>query len=131
MMHAIVMAAALSLFGDVNRERAAHGLRPLVLDSQLSGVAEEHASDMAQRRYFSHTSRTGSSPFDRMRAAGVSFTYAGENIAMAPNEVVADAALFKSLPHRANTLSESYTRVGIAVVRDEQGNLLFVEDFSD
>lgn len=131
MVHALVLGAAISLLGDVNRERAARGLQPLVLDARLSNVAAAHAEDMALRRYFSHVSQSGSSPFDRLRAAGLPFRYAGENIAMAPDERVADAALFASTPHRENTLSSSYRRIGIGVAKDEQGNLLFVEDFSD
>ena len=131
MLHAFVLGAAMSLLGDVNRERAERGLQPLVLDARLSRVASGHAEDMALQRYFSHESPGGVSPFDRLRAAGLPFRFAGENIALAPDERVADKALFESAPHRANTLSASYRRIGIGVAKDEQGNLLFVEDFSD
>ena len=131
MIHGLVMSAALSLFGDVNRERASHGLQPLIFDTRLSQVASAHAADMASRQYFSHESKDGATPFDRMKSAGVPYRYAGENIAFASDERTADAMLFASAPHRGNTLSSSYRRVGIGVAQDEQGNLLFVEDFSD
>ncbi len=126
-----MLSAALSLFGDVNRERVSHGLQALTLDARLSNVASAHAEDMALLQYFSHESKDGTTPFDRMRAAGIPYRYAGENIALAPNERTADAMLFASAPHRGNTLSSAYRKVGIGVARDEQGNLLFVEDFSD
>ena len=125
------MSAAIALLGDVNRERASHGLQPLRIDVRLSRVASAHAADMAQFNYFSHASRNGATPFDRMTAAGLPYRYAGENIAIAPDERTADTALFASAPHRANTLSASYTRIGIGIVPDEQGNLLVVEDFAD
>ena len=131
MVHIMALAAAMSLFHDVNAERAAYGLRPLVLDVRLAAAAAEHAADMARRRYFAHESEDGASPFDRMRAQGCAFSYAGENIALAPDAQQADSVLFNSAPHRSNTLSPSYTRVGIAAARDANGTLYFVEDFSN
>jgi uncharacterized protein YkwD len=66
-----------------------------------------------------------------MREAGCSYGYAGENIAQAPSERSADSALYASLPHRDNTLSPNYRRVGIAAMIAPNGELLFVEDFTD
>lgn len=131
MVHAAVLSAALALLGDVNAERRSHGLAPLAIDARLSGVAASHAQDMAARGYFSHTGPGGASPFDRMRAAGIAYQYAGENIALAPDAATANAALFASPPHRENTLSAEYHHIGIAAARDAQGDLLFVEDFSN
>lgn len=131
MMHGLLLSAALSLFADINRERDAHGLPPVTLDTRLSDVASKHAGDMAANNYFAHESPAGASPFDRMRAAGCTYRYAAENIAMAPDEQVADRALFASTPHRENTLNSNYARVGIGVARGAHGELLFVEDFSD
>ena len=131
MVHALLLGAAMSLLSDVNRERLAHRLSPVTVDVRLSVIAATHARDMAVRKYFSHETPDGRSPFDRMRAAGCEYRYAGENIAMAPGEPLADAALFASTPHRANTLNPNFTRIGIGVGRDADGDLLFVEDFSD
>jgi uncharacterized protein YkwD len=131
MMHGLLLSAALSLLGDINRERAAHGMQPLIVDARLADVATAHASDMASQRYFSHVSHDGATPFDRMKDAGLPYRYAGENIALAPDERTADSMLFASAPHRRNTLSPQYRRIGIGVARDRQGNLLFVEDFCD
>ena len=131
MVHIIAMAAAVSLLQDINTERVTHGLRPLVMDARLASAASGHADDMARRGYFAHESPGGVSPFDRMRAAGCSFDYAAENIALAPDVQTADTALYQSVPHRENTLSPSYNRVGIGVARDANGNEYFVEDFSN
>ena len=80
----------------VNMERASAGLRPLVADDQLREVARAHSLEMFQSDYFSHTSPTAGSPFDRMHAAGISFVVAGENLAYAPNVQVAHQGLMAS-----------------------------------
>lgn len=122
--------AATVLFQHLNQERMRSGLPPLVLDSGLNEAAVEHVADMARNNYFEHTSPAGITPFDRMRRLGCSFSYAGENIALADDALQADRALFKSVPHRDNSLNARFTRVGIAVMANAQGRLLFVEDFS-
>lgn len=68
----------------VNEERTARGLAPPVMDEGLRAVARAHARDMFERGYFSHFTPEGLSPFDRMRAAGIRFLAAGENLALAP-----------------------------------------------
>ncbi len=128
-VHAVESRAALALFTALNAERRRDGVPALVLDTQLSEAALEHVADMARNNYFDHTSPSGISPFDRMRRYGCDFSYAGENIALAGDEAQADHALFKSAPHRENTLNPKFTRVGIAVMRAADGRMLFVEDF--
>lgn len=130
-IHQIEAAAATTLYYDINKERRSHGLAPLRLDARLSRAAVEHVIDMRTKNYFDHASPSGESPFDRMHKAGCTYHYAGENLAEAPTEQVADSALFASAPHRKNTLFANYRRVGIAVISDGAGEMLFVEDFSD
>ena len=74
---------------------------------------------MHDQGYFSHTSPTYGSPFDMMRAFGVSYRTAGENIAMGyatPAAVV--EAWMNSEGHRANILSANYTTLGVGYVAD-------------
>lgn len=129
--HAAEAQAATALYYSLNRERRERGLAPLVLDMRLDQAAINHVVEMSRRNYFAHVSANGESPFDRMRDAGCTYRYAGENLALATDERTADAALFASAPHRENTLSPNYRRVGIAVMFNDDGDLLFVEDFSD
>jgi uncharacterized protein YkwD len=119
------------MLADLNATRAAAGLRPLETSNELHEAALSHAGDMAQKQYFYHRSRDGSTPFDRMRAAGCRFNWAGENLALADSEPHAYAALLDSAPHRENILNPHFDRVGIGVVRANDGTLLFVQDFSD
>lgn len=122
--------AASALYASLNRERRAAGLPSLRIDPDLNAAAQDHVVDMAEHGYFEHVSPSGITPWDRMRSHDCAFTYAGENLALAGSEMQADRALFKSAPHRANTLSPRFTRVGIAVMISHDGDLLFVEDFA-
>ena len=119
-----------AMLAALNRARAAGGLGPLVLDRRLSGVAEAHARDMLGRGRFGHDVSQGD-PFARMRAAGLSFVYAGENLALAPSEPLAERALERSPEHRANILEQHYVRVGIAAVSVPGTGELFVQEFTD
>jgi hypothetical protein len=67
----------------VNAFRAARGLARLVVSDTLTFAAKWMATDMAVYDYFSHTSRDGRAPVQRMSGAGYpgAQTYTGENIA--------------------------------------------------
>ena len=103
----------------VNAERAKYGFSALTLDATLCGYARVKSQDMHDQGYFSHTSPRYGSPFDMMRSFGVSYQYAGENIAMgysSPADVV--NAWMNSEGHRANILSANYTLIGVGYVAD-------------
>lgn len=55
--------------------------RALSWSPALASSANAHSADMAGNGFFSHYSRSGASPFARMRAAGYSHRPVGENIA--------------------------------------------------
>ncbi|MDP4162693.1 MAG: CAP domain-containing protein [Bacillota bacterium] len=110
-----------------NKERAKHGLVALKVDVPLSKMAHEKSRDMSANNYFSHTSPTYHSPFDMMKKYGISFHYAGENIAMGqrtPQEVV--TAWMNSEGHRKNILDPNFTHIGVGYVA--QGNY-WTQDF--
>ncbi|MBE6961189.1 MAG: SafA/ExsA family spore coat assembly protein [Ruminococcaceae bacterium] len=103
----------------VNEQRAKHGLQPLRENWELSRVARFKSQDMVDRRYFSHASPTYGTPFQMIRAFGLSYRTAGENIAYGqrtPQAVV--NAWMNSSGHRANILSTSYTQIGVGYVAD-------------
>ena len=103
----------------VNAERAKYGLSALTLDAALCGYARVKSQDMHDQGYFSHTSPSYGSPFDMMRSFGVSYQYAGENIAMGYSSPAAVVnAWMNSEGHRANILSANYTLIGVGYVAD-------------
>lgn len=105
----------------VNAQRAQNGLKPLTENWELSRVARYKSEDMARSRYFSHESPTYGSPYQMMRAFGLTYRSAGENIAYGqrtPAAVV--SAWMNSSGHRANILNSSYTQIGVGYY--ESGN---------
>jgi uncharacterized protein YkwD len=127
----------------VNAARAAYGLPPFALSSALSAVANEHSWDMLNNNYFSHTSLDGRTREDRLRNAGISFGYSGENIcysntpARSPTDVLNWChAQFMAEPypgysnHIGNILGTHYTRIGIGIA--VSGSAVYVTwDFTD
>uniref|UniRef100_UPI001EE75798 CAP domain-containing protein n=1 Tax=Metasolibacillus meyeri TaxID=1071052 RepID=UPI001EE75798 len=104
-----------------NVERTKAGLAPFEMDEKLMAAAREKSQDMQSKKYFSHTSPTFGSPFDRMKALGITYKSAGENIAQGqrtPQEVV--QAWMDSPGHRANILNAQFTHIGVGYV--ENGN---------
>jgi len=104
-----------------NAERTKAGLKPLEIYAPLMKVAEAKSADMSKNNYFSHTSPTYGSPFDQIKAAGISYKSAGENIAQGqrtPAEVV--QAWMDSPGHRQNIMNANYTHIGVGYV--ENGN---------
>ena len=101
----------------VNEQRAKNGLKALTANWELSRVARYKSRDMADNRYFSHTSPTYGTPFQMIKAFGLSYRTAGENIAYGqrtPQAVV--NAWMNSSGHRANILNASYTQIGVGYV---------------
>ena len=101
----------------VNEIRVQYGLKPLTENWELSRVARYKSQDMADNGYFSHTSPTYGSPFQMMKAFGISYRAAGENIAYGQRspQAVVDAWM-NSSGHRANILNASYTQIGVGYV---------------
>ncbi|MCM3677328.1 CAP domain-containing protein [Peribacillus simplex] len=101
----------------VNEERSKSGLPSLEMDSDISNVAILKSEDMRDKNYFNHTSPSYGSPFDMMKSFGISYEYAGENIAA--GQPSADAVMkswMNSPGHKANILNKNYTHIGIGHV---------------
>lgn len=123
--------AEQAMFVLVNKEREKNGLPDLVWDMKLTEVGRAHSKDMFERGYFSHYTPEGLSPFDRMTAAGISFTYAGENLALAPSTDLAMQGLMNSPGHRANILSPNFHKIGIGAIDGGVYGLMFSQEFTN
>ena len=84
---------------------------------------------MIDKNYFDHTSPTYGSPFQMMSKHGVTYNYAGENLAGAPSVDIAHTNLMNSPGHRANILSPNYNYVGIGVKDGGPYGKMFVQEF--
>ena len=103
------------VFRLVNIERTNRGLHPLHWHTGIGQVSRAFSKDMSDRNFFSHTCPSGTSPSDRVRAAGIVCAgLFGENLAwghQTPQQVV--STWMDSPGHKANILSRSYTHLGV------------------
>lgn len=113
-----------------NQQREKYGLAPLKVSVSLSKMSGVKAADMRDHNYFSHYSPTYGSPFQMMKDFGISYTYAGENIAAGqPTPQAVVTAWMNSPGHRANILNSHYTEIGIGYVKGGSYGSYWVQDF--
>ncbi len=121
--------AERQMFDLVNEERTAIGLRALVWDDRLLPVGRQHSEEMFKLKYFGHQSPVIGSPFDRLKAAGITYTRAGENLAYAQSVSVAHRGLMQSQGHRENILRPEFTRMAIGVISAGPYGRMFTQMF--
>jgi len=101
----------------MNAHRASVGCAPLVWNEAVAAVALGHSQDMVSRSFFSHQNPDGASPFDRLRAAGIDYSRAAENIAYGyPTGTAVLTAWLNSPGHKANIESCALTEHGVGLV---------------
>lgn len=116
----------------VNQVRAQHGCKPVTPEPHLTLAARRHSADMAKHDKLDHTGFDGSSPSERISAAGYHWRAWGENIAYkqdTPAEVMHD--WMNSPPHRANILTCIFTELGVGLAPDSNGYAYWTQDFGD
>jgi uncharacterized protein YkwD/uncharacterized membrane protein required for colicin V production len=113
----------------VNAERTSRGLPALELDPRLVPIARQHSEEMFRLKYFGHQSPVNGSPFDRLAAAKISYSRAGENLAYAHSVAVAHRGLMDSEGHRENILRPEFTRIGIGVISAGSYGRMFTQMF--
>jgi len=121
--------AERQMFELVNDERAGVGLDRLAWDDRLLPVARQHSEEMFRLKYFAHESPLSGSPFDRLKAAGITYTRAGENLAYAQSVAVAHRGLMQSQGHRENILRPEFTRIAIGIVSAGPYGRMFTQLF--
>jgi uncharacterized protein YkwD len=113
----------------VNVERAKARCAPVHVSASLTRAARAHSADMARYSYFSHTSRDGRSPWQRIRVQGYHYGSA-ENIAAGQTTAKAVmAAWMKSAGHRKNILTCSNKAIGVGVARGGYYRIYWTQDF--
>ena len=103
----------LAVFELVNKERKAAGLGALTLSDELCKVADIRAKEIVKS--FSHTRPNGTSCFTAFKENGVTYRYAGENIAYGQKTATEVMnGWMNSAGHRANILGKNFGKIGIA-----------------
>jgi uncharacterized protein YkwD len=139
-------AAAQAVLDQTNAWRTAAGLRPYTMLPGLVASAHKHNLTMSAGCGLSHQCPGEAAFGDRIRAQGVHWTSAGENVGESgPNANTAAAitaaakglntAMYNEKPpndgHRRNLLSSTFTHIGIDVIRDGTGTVWITEDFTN
>ncbi len=119
------------MFNLVNKERKDRGISELKESNALRDVGRAHCSDMFKRRYFSHYTPEGLSPFDRIQAAGIDYIAAGENLAYAPSVAIAHQGLMNSPGHRENILRKEFGTLGVGVIDGGLYGKMFCQEFTN
>lgn len=102
-----------AVFDLVNKERKANGLRVVTLSDELCKVADVRAKEIVKS--FSHTRPNGTSCFTAFKENGITYRYAGENIAYGQKTAtIVMNAWMNSSGHRANILNKNFGKIGIA-----------------
>jgi uncharacterized protein YkwD len=114
--HSNLARVAKITFCLLNRERAAHGLRPLRANRALGRAASGHSTDMVAHAYFSHAGLYGRIIRSGYRA-GRRMCAFGENIGAATGPFASPAKIVSmwmhSPQHRANILSRTFRDAGV------------------
>lgn len=111
-----------------NAQRKAAGLSELVPNEKLFAAARAHSANMARHSKLDHG--LGGSVGTRVRAAGYSYSAAGENIAWnsaTPGDTV--KMWMNSSGHRANIMNGNFTEIGIAVSTNARGEPYWTQIF--
>jgi uncharacterized protein YkwD len=101
----------------LNRQRAAHGLRPLSVDAKLGQAAQSHSASMLRQGYFAHNGPQG--PWDvrirryvKRRLIAEILAY-GSGAHATPNGIVAD--WMQSPSHRRIVLMPGLRLIGLGL----------------
>jgi uncharacterized protein YkwD len=93
---------------------------PLTWNSQLMHATRDHSSDMAQNNFFSHDSLDGTTAPQRIKAAGYSSAFVGENIgAGQPRMESVVAHWMHSTDHCKNLMNPKFRNVAVACARND------------
>lgn len=124
-------AIEMEQLAETNVARREFGLTELVCDDALTRAARLHSQDMCELGYFEHDSADGRTFADRIRAQGVMYRTAGENIAWGqPTPAAVHEAWMDSPGHRANILNGDFGRIGIGFF-DCGGRPYWTQDFTN
>lgn len=112
----------------INDERTGAGLPALTVNAQLAAAAEAHATDMLCNNYLSHIGLDGSTPEQRVEAAGFDASLVVEHLfalhpAYGGNPQAAFDWWMSDTDSQADLLNENTTVFGVSYVTSEESML--------
>ena len=119
----------LEIIDMVNSVRQQRNLKSLDYSQKATISSRNHCKDMKVNKFFDHINKKGKGPGDRMKAEGIIFTLAGENIAAGQfNSIYAHEAWMNSEGHRKNILGD-YKYIGVGVEFGGSYNMYYGQNF--
>jgi uncharacterized protein YkwD len=120
-----------SILNLTNNQRLSVKSLALVRDKSLDELAFNYAKEILATKRFSHIDSSGGNVDQRANELGISFSYIGENLAIAPSVETAFSELMKSKSHRNNIESPAFRKIGLAVFDMPSRGKLIVQTFSN
>ena len=119
------------MINSINQARSNAGLPALQVSSDLTKAARAKSKDMVNKNYFSHTSPTYGGLTSMLQHFGISYSAAGENLAMNSNGSVSAAheSLMNSPGHRSNILEPRFSYVGVGIQVSSDGSHYYTQLF--
>ncbi|WP_231586807.1 CAP-associated domain-containing protein [Paenibacillus sp. E194] len=112
-----------------NAVRVREGMKPLKWNEKAAGTARKHSDDMGLRSFFDHNNPDGKSPFDRLKADGIVYQKAGENIAAGQSSAIfVHGNWMNSKGHRSNILGD-FSHLGVGVYFGGNSNVYYTQNF--
>lgn len=113
-----------------NAQRTANGCPALTWNSALGSVARAHSQDMAAKNYFDHNTLNGTTPAQRLTAAGYTYRQMAENIAAGQATPAAVMSSWMgSAGHKANILNCALTELGVGYATGGAYGSYWTQDF--
>lgn len=121
---------SLELFNRTNSIRGANNLAPYKWSDMLATAAKRHSADMAKTGNIDHTGSDKSTSAQRMREAGYSILFSGENIYGGMASIDDAWSYWSEDPaHRDNVLNARFTEIGIGI-SEIAGKTYYTVDFA-
>ena len=106
----------------INQVRTGEGFEKLTIDPKLDRIAETHSENMAEHNMLSDSNPTLGTPFDRIKASGLTDTNNIAAVAQAKTWELLRQQL-ESPENLSKILSPDMTRAGIGIKQDSTGDL--------
>ena len=118
----------------INQERSHTGLEKLKVDTFLVNLAREKSRDMVRHNYFGHNSERLGTVYDQFKRRGISGQalnnlFIAENLAGAPDCLLAYRQMLSSPMHRSNIMNTHFTKIGIGVAKGGPFGMMITEIF--
>jgi hypothetical protein len=114
--------AEASFVARINSIRQSHGVAPLAVYGELTGIARRWTDNMVANGNISHNGNLSGE-------VSANWTKLGENVGVGSNSETVMNAFVNSGPHYKNIVDPAYNYIGVGVSYDANGEMFTTHDF--